>query len=560
MVGVGLVVGWASRNPLKVGRRVTLAGEIPAIHPVVDRVDTWFRASWKEAGVQVAPSAEPLALLRRLSLALHGTIPSLEEIRQFEADDRPDRLLRWTRQALDDSRFSDYFAERLARGLVGTDKGSFIVYRRDRFVSWLADQLKVDRPYDQIVREMMTRRGLWTGKSAAVNFLMSAFKDDEFDEMKLAGRTVRSFLGQRMDCAQCHDHPFDDWTQAQFEGLSAFYSHAQVTIVGLEDKDKAYTIQDRKTLKDRVVVPAVPFGQSWLPATGTLRERLATWIVHPQNVRFPRAIVNRVWGYVFGRPYVVPVDDLPDPDAQGDLLDILADDFKSHQFSIKRLILVMTSLASFRLDSTPAPKVSHGRLAGGEGEGVVVPGDGRGTVSGDGKPGEVAPVSRRSYVASSKVWACFPLVRLRPEQVIGALLQSANIKTIDQNSHLIQRFVRFIWENDFLKLYGDLGDLELDGRGGTIPQRLLLLNGKFAKEASEAQPFSSAGRLAMFATTDRDCVDGVYLICLTRRPTLIERRVFEAQLSGATSGDERSRLVEDLFWSLLNSTEFAWGH
>ena len=352
MLAVFLVVSWACQDPLKPGRKPIPEVDLMRIKPVVDRIDDRLKTIWKEEGVKGRPKADDLLVLRRVSLSLHGTIPSLEEIRAFQADTKPHRLERWIQRALDDRRFPDYFAERLARGMVGTEGGEFVVYRRDRFVNWLADCLHADRPYDQVVEEMVSRRGLWTGKSAAVNFLMSAHKEGDFDEMKLASRTVRSFLGQRMDCAQCHDHPFDDWTQAQFEGLAAFYSSATVTIVGLEDKDREFKVQDRVTLEDRPVEPGVPFGEEWVPKEGALRQKLANWIIHPENKRFSRAVVNRVWGYVHGRPWYEPVDDLPDPDeSEEDVIDILAEDLRMHHYSLKRLILILTSLAPFRMSS-----------------------------------------------------------------------------------------------------------------------------------------------------------------------------------------------------------------
>jgi hypothetical protein len=117
---------------------------------------------------------------------LHGTIPSLEEIRRFEADTETQRIDRWAAAMLEDRRFADYFAERLARGFVGTEGGQFIVYRRDRFVTWLSEQIQQHRPYDEIVQEMIQDEGLWTG-TPATNFMTAAVNEGEFDENKLEG-------------------------------------------------------------------------------------------------------------------------------------------------------------------------------------------------------------------------------------------------------------------------------------------------------------------------------------------------------------------------------------
>ena len=113
---------------------------------VVAQADGYFEDLWERQELTSAEPANELLLLRRLALSLMGTVPSLEEIRKFELDAEPNRIERWTQRYLDDPRFADYFAERLARCFVGVDGGQFIVFRRDRFVSWLSDQLEVRRP------------------------------------------------------------------------------------------------------------------------------------------------------------------------------------------------------------------------------------------------------------------------------------------------------------------------------------------------------------------------------------------------------------------------------
>ena len=251
---------------------------------------------------------------------------------------------------MNDNRFADYFAERLGRSYVGTEMGQFVVFRRDRFIDWLRQQLARNTPYDEMARQMISATGLWTDHPAT-NYVTAAIADGELDENKLAGRTVRAFLGQRIDCAQCHDHPFAEWKQAQFQGLASLFGQTQTSPVGLEDKaKKVYEVQDRKTLKKHVVEPAVPFHPEWLPKSGTRRARLAAWITHPDNRRFERATANRVWGLLFGKPYHSPVDDLPDPpDAQEkELLDLIGADFREHGYDLRRMIRVIVASRPFR--------------------------------------------------------------------------------------------------------------------------------------------------------------------------------------------------------------------
>lgn len=540
LLAVVTIVAVAARSPLPPADKLPEVGaDVSGIEPALARVNAVLATQWKAAAVTAARHAPELQVLRRLSLALQGTVPSLQEIRQFEADERPDRLAHWTRRMLADPRFADYFAERLARSLVGTEKGQFVVFRRGRFVDWLSEQLHKNTPWDELVRTMISQTGLWTG-NPAVNFVTAAVNEGDVDENKLAGKTVRAFLGQRIDCAQCHDHPFAHWKQQEFEGLAAFYGQVQQSIVGIEDKairdnqPVEYEIEDRKTLERHAVPVAVPFHSEWLPETGTRRDRLAAWITHRDNRRFDRATANRVWGLLFGRAYQEPVDDLPDPaDDQRDLLDCLGDDFREHHCDLRRLIQVIAACESFRLDS-------EFELA----------------------PSETTPSSEVGIAAlqqAERVWAVFPLIRLRPEQVIGSLFQSSSIQTVDQNSHLIFRTIHLLQGGQFVNEYGDLGENELNDRGGTIPQRLLMMNGDLAGSPTKSNPINAVARVAAFASTDERCIETGYLICLTRRPTAEELSHFVNQLRDKHF-DERRMITEDLIWTLFNSTEFSWNH
>jgi len=528
VIGVFFLVAVAARDPVEQIRPQSDQPRIPDREVIVQKVDQFFSERWNGSNLEPAVPADDLTLLRRLSLVLHGTIPSLEEIRQFESDESSDRILKWTQRMLSDRRFADYFARRFSRVFVGADQGQFVVFRRDRFWSWLGDQIHSNRPYDHIVRDMISRRGLWTDKPE-VNFVAATVSEGVIDQNKLAARTVRAFLGQRIDCAQCHNHPFAPWKQEQFEGLAACFGQVSLSVIGVEDNRKGpYSTKDRMTLEDKAISPAVPFHPEWMPDDGTTRERLAAWVTHPDNHRFDRAIVNRVWGLMFGKPWIQPVDDLPNPVESGidstDLLDLLGADFRLHGRDLKRLISTIAATRVFQA-SSQHPAFETGVRADDVDE----------------------------------AWAAFPVSRLRPEQVIGSMLQASSLKTSDQNSHWTQRAIRFFHELDFVRDFGDLGEDELTERAGTIPQALLRMNSKFAAEWSKGTIFSAAGRIAGIAPDDDVCLDLCFLVCLTRRPTSEERSVMREQIAGK-KGEERTRVVEDVFWSLFNGPEFCWEH
>ncbi|VAX38880.1 FIG00926787: hypothetical protein [hydrothermal vent metagenome] len=535
---VGVVV-WAAYAPVRKSLPQLPNNVAVDLDRTVNKVNQFFEKDWKGNHLQPAKLADDIQIFRRLSLALHGTVPSLEEIRLFEKDPRSNRLRHWVAGMLEDNRFLDYFAERLARNLVGIEDGNLILFRRDRFTEWLRTQLKEDRPYNEMVQEMIASDGLWTGVPQT-NFITATIANDVLDVNKLAGRSVRAFMGQRMDCAQCHDHPFvEEWKQKDFEGIAAYYGQTNYTILGVGDqpqkkngKPREHTVQDFKEDENgtpieikRVVKPAVPFHPEWLPSKGNRRALLAGWLTHPQNRRFERAIVNRIWGLLFGRPYIDPVDDLPDPPKvdHPDLLDLLGADFREHHYSLRRLIYVITASKPFQLQS-------HHRET---------------------SPRQIAELESR--------WGVFPLMRLRPEQVIGSMLQTSSIKTIDQNSHLIFRALRLIRESDFIKDYGDLGEDELGDRAGTIPQALLRMNGKLPEELLKTGPITASGRITSLSKDTQQMVENCFLVCLTRKPTEEEQIHFVTQLQGKTK-DQQNQIIEDLFWALYNSPEFSWNH
>jgi hypothetical protein len=526
----------------------------------VARVNQWFRQHWQDEGLQPAEQANDLLIFRRLSLALHGTIPSLEEIRTFDADSSTDRVERWLLKLLEDDRFADYFSERLARMLTGAEEGPFVIYRRDRLRDWLAEQIRQDRPWSQVTTDLIASRGLWTDNPASNFITVANIPDMGLDENKLAGKTVRAFLGQRIDCAQCHNHPFDSWKQQDFEGLAAFYGQARVTPGGVVDRTTEeeqaveYEVVDPGEEEGRIVAPRVPFHDEWLPAEGTRRDRLAAWVVHPENRRFERAVANRMWGLMFGRSWFDPVDDLPHPSedlTEPDLLDILGQEFRANNESLKYLIRLIAETDVFRMQSQA--------------------------------PGSDSD----QFSHMSKEWAVFPVIRLRPEQVIGSMFQAGNIRTIDQNSNVFIRFIRFTNENDFLKEYGDAGEDELLQQTGTIPQALLRMNGKFTRELTKTDGFSAAAQLIRFSSDNETLLQNCFLACLSRNPTDEERQYFMAQLpvpvdqkqqtdpqtdqplsdaeqeeaqDQETPSISRQEAVRDLYWILFNSPEFSWNH
>jgi hypothetical protein len=500
----------------------------------IEQLNARFHDYWQSKNLEIAPAADDLTIARRLSLALVGRAPSLEEIRALEAKPKDKRIAWQIGHLLEDRRFADYWAERLARIYVGNEQGNIVLFRRRRFATWLGDQIAKNVPYDQVVRELLADEGIWTGKPAT-NFITATVNPasaNQPDPVRLAGRTARAFLGMRIDCLQCHDDKLGNvelgdednihtGTQANFHELAAFFGSTELKLVGVTDGDKAYKIKYLGADQETTVRPQVPFGHDVFDGHGNRRSQLARWVTHPKNKAFARATVNRVWALLIGKPLVNPIDDIPLVGPYPPGLQLLADDFAAHDYDLQRLIRLIATSDVFRRDSRADFEITE---------------------------------------QHENTWAVFPLSRLRPEQISGSLIQAASLKTIDGQAHVFTRIAMFGQTNQFVQRYGDLGEDEFTDRGSTIPQRLLMMNGNLVKDRTRPNPlFSGSTRIATLTGRPEKQIEAAYLAVLTRRPTADESQHFVQRLK-SNEGRKRADTLEDLYWTLVNSTEFSWNH
>lgn len=503
------------------------------IEAAVALFDEQWQQTLKEEGLEPAETADWLTVCRRASLALVGNGVSLEEIRQLEQYPESLRETIHVNNLLNDPRYHYYWAERWTRYLVGTDEGQFILYRRRRFRVWLSEVFASNRPYDQMVRDLITAEGLWTDKPE-VNFLTATFDSNDgnqADPIRLAARTSRAFLGLRIDCLQCHndflgnvnlgdvDEPREG-LQTDFHQLAAFYTSAKTNgLQGIRNGDVDYKYKYLDEEEETDVAAAVPYLPELLPTEGAPRERLAAWVTHPKNRQAARAAVSHVWALMYGRPIGEAVDNIPLDEPVDPLLDLLATDFVEHDYDMRRLIRLIARSAAFRVESRA--------------------------------DFEITPEHENAH-------AVFPLVRLRPEQVAGSVIQAARIKKTDRQSSLFLQLQTAASTNDFVKQYGDLGEDEFTTDSITITQRLLMMNGNMLSEIVNTNfVLNTTGHVQMFAKDNAHAVEIAYLCALNRSPSTNEKQHFVRRLE---ESDNRGQAIEDLVWVLLNSSELAWNH
>jgi hypothetical protein len=218
---------------------------------------------------------------------------------------------------------------------------------------------------------------------------------------------------------------------------------------------------------------------------------------------------------------IEPIDDMPLRGPFPPALELLATDFATHGYDLQRLIRLIVATEVFQLDSEADFEV------GAEHE---------------------------------ENWAVFPLTRLRPEQVAGSLLQACTLKTMDDRANFLLQLSRVVERNEFVQRFGDMGEDEFSDRGGTIPQRLLLMNGKLTHERTRDELLMNATtQIAQYARDHHQAIETAYLAVLSRRPGEEERLHFASRLAGLPA-TQLQAAIEDLYWVLLNSSEFSWNH
>lgn len=493
------------------------------LHDTIARVNEAFAARWSQLEIVPVGRASDLEIARRLSLSLVGTIPSLREIREFLQQPPGERLDWFVSRLLGDERFYDYFAERLGRSYAGAGFQPLILFRQDVFYDWLGGQLRDHRPYDETVRDMITAQGLWTDVPA-VNFLTATSDVDSGAgpvKERLAGRVARGFLGANLDCAECHDHPFESWKQDDFRALAAFFGTARQGLSGIFDQagDSARSAD--------VPSPDVPFEKSLLAQDRPDRQALAAWVTDRGNSAFARATVNRIWNLLCGRPLMSPVDNLPVAGPFHPALEALAADFTAHDYSLDRLLRVIVATDAFRMASRAAPPL--------------------------------ADLSQSQY----DQWAAFPLTRLRTEQLARSIAQTGSLEPADFRQsfpNLRAAFTRVFPPGDmteFVARFGDAGEKELLPANSSIAQKLIFMNGNLVRARTVVRARAASAQILLLAKDNSAAVDASYLVALSRLPTPPEREHFAARLRQANDTRET---IEDIFWTLINSSEFSWNH
>ncbi len=537
--------------------------------PAANYVDTHVFAKLKMLHIAPSDPCTDEQFVRRLYLDLCGVLPTPQETLAFLEINGPDRRARLVEQLLQRPEYADYWTKKWFDVLRVT-RDAINLEGSQKFQAWLRNRIEIDAPFDDTVRQMLTSTGQ-SYRDAPVNFYCvtmtpKTITDKQFLQKDLAEATAQLFLGVRLQCAKCHNHPYERWTQNDFLGLAAHFNQVKRTRMGkagpggrAERRQIEITIDKKAAEFTRdadgsAVVPSL-IGQAPkpIPAGQDRRHLLASWLTRLDNPYFAKAFVNRVWYHLNGRGIVEPVDDFRDsnPSSNDALLEALAAEFVASGYRLRPLIRSIVNSRTYQL--SPISNTSnrgdkryfshmHARPLPAE---VLL--DAVCNVTGVPEQYEIA----KDYT-----------IGLPPGTIklpIGTRAVQLPVNDIVTLINTGSKYVRYE-SHPFLRAFGQPSrtqTCECD-REQTFgrKQALELIIGQMMSKRL-VDPTNRLSRMLADKSPDVEILDTLYLRALSRRPS---PRTRTAMLAHVGNSPDKRQAWEDVLWTLLNSQEFIYQH
>lgn len=545
----GLVTTARILSPYASVARTTTGPTPNAQHPTPSvTLDRLVTQKLDALGLKPSSRCSDADFVRRVYLDVIGLLPTPEEARTFLASRAPDKRAKLIDALLQRSEYVDFWSLRWGDLLRSsrqtlTDKGMMTLNH------WIRDSVAANKPWDQFAREILLAQGN-TYQEGPTNFFRSATTPQE-----LAETTSQAFLGVRIQCAKCHNHPYEKWTQNQYYQMAAFFARVKAKRIDGQPGSvvtlvKTGEVTHPKTRKEMApcALDAAPVPASY---TGDRRQALAEWVTSPKNPFFSRVLVNRLWKHFLGRGFVEPVDDMrvTNPPSNGPLLDWLAQDFSAHGFDLKNLMRTILNSETYQRSSEVTKENSH----------------------------------------DLKYCSHYPFKRLGAEQLMDAISTTTNVPDkfagYPQGTRACQ-LADTTTDSYFLDLFGRPArttTCECERTDSpNLSQILHLMN----NAGLNTRIASNQGRIALLLDgkakrPDKAIVEELYLTAYSRYPTADESKRAISALAPApdrrpmakgwfvrltdpfgsrTMASNRRATAEDLLWALMNSKEFLFNH
>lgn len=487
-------------------------------------IDGFVWDKLKHLGIAPSPAAPDATYHRRAFLGIIGRLPTPEETRAFLTDTDPGKRDKLIDRLLARPEYADFWANKWA-DLLRPNPYHVGIKATLNYDAWIREQFRHNVPYDRFVRDLLTAQGS-TFRNGAVVFFRNRREPEE-----ITTQVSQLFLGVRLECAKCHQHPSEKWGQKDFYSFAAFFGRIGRKGTGISapisGSEETFFVKESGAVKHPLtgeVLPPTPLAASKLdvPAGDDPRQKLIDWMTSPANPFFARVMANRVWADLMGRGLVEPVDDLRDtnPATNGPLLTALAADFRDNGYDVKKLIRRIATSHVFGLDSLPTER----------------------------NVGDTRNHSRHYRQ------------RLRAEVLLDAISDVTGVPekfdAMPAGTRAMEAWtVRF--DSKFLDSFGR-PDPNQDPpcertTDTTVVQALHLQNAPGLQRKITADD-GRAAKLAASKKTPAEIVEELYLLTYCRFPSAEEKAACVARFEKA--GAKRRTATEDLMWALINTPEF----
>lgn len=481
-------------------------------------------------GLPASPNCSDGEFIRRATLDVIGSLPTTQAVQSFLQDVTPNKREKLIEMLLASPGYVDFWTLKWG-DLLRSSKHSLREKGITAFYTWIRDSVATNKPWDKFVREMLTAEGS-TYQNGPVNFLRAGTEPESqpiLPAQMLGETTAQLFLGVRLQCAQCHNHPFEKWTQVQYYQLASFFGRLDAKNGKELDEKVVFDNSTGEVRHPRTgeAVHPTPLDGAPVPADfkGDRRKALTDWMTAPDNPFFANVIVNRIWKHYMGRGLVEPVDDfrVTNPATNPPLLNHLASSLRTGKYDLKRLMREIMLSDTYQRSSRTLP----------------------------------------NNAADNRYFSHFLVKRLTAEQMLDALNDvtgsqekfegyPAGTRAVQLSDTSIASF--------FLDAFGrplrqTTCECERSSDTG-VTQALHLMNSATVQDKLGAPK----GRLATLAQSKRELVElleELYLSTLSRLPTS-EEAVRATEWLGRTTN--RQQALEDLTWAILNSKEFLFNH
>ena len=538
-------------------------------------IDQWVKAKWADASLKPAAKASDAEFLRRVFLDVVGQIPALDEVEKFLKDTNSRKREALVDALVKDDRYAEHWADVWSGIIVGFDKENRAQGYRNEGAHDLRDMFDKNMPYDEFARKVITVEGyVPEGRGAMMmkpeekaeeqykpvglaSYMVRQFREAGKDFPKaLAGKLTRAFMGVQIQCAQCHDHPFDKWTQEEFYGMASFFTEVRVRRDAKDTEMRGYHVEEQKrgpigkrmadggpnlSIPDSKSGPIKPsFIETGKGAeTGVSRRAtFAKYVTSPDNLQFAKMCVNRYWAHFFGTGIVNPVDDFngKNKPSHPELLTELSKDFIAHKYDLHWLIKSITGSEAYALTSRAAAKERDPQ--------------------------------------AEKLFALGRVRPLAPEQILRSVIEAANLdegpmmgrremrgaggkggKGMAGKGENAQRMIMMLTAQ-FRNTFEDDEGSESVEFAGTITSALMMMNHPLLASGSTDRRMNGFGEMLSKHPTPESKVKAIFLSCLTRNPSSSELSRWMAHVSKS----QGTQGYEDLMWTLLNTSEFLFNH